>query len=121
MSESAVGDTFQAVGGHAYADPLTAPGTVDLSAHVDFQALAHAVEAMGPKAHGPITQSLFLRRLGIEARAQTLKANASRAASGRNRRRTGAPDRHRPVQHGRAVQGHGLCAGRAGTPPGFEA
>ena len=38
--ESAVGDTVQAVGEHAYVDPLVAPGLVDLTAHVDFQSLA---------------------------------------------------------------------------------
>ncbi len=76
--ESAVGDTLQAVAGHTYVDPLTAPGSVDLTAHVDFQALTHAVEAMGPQAYGPVTQSVFLRRLGIEARAETLKAGAAR-------------------------------------------
>src|SRR5581483_10789625 len=53
-SESSVGDTLQAVGGHAYADVLAAPGTVDLTAHVDFEALAHAAEAMGANAYGPI-------------------------------------------------------------------
>ena len=77
--ESAVGDTFQAVSRHTYADVLTAPGTVDLTAHVDFESLARAVEAMGAKSHGPISQALFLRQLGIESRAATLKANASRA------------------------------------------
>ena len=75
--ESAAGDTLQAVGRHAYADPLAAPGTLDLTAHVDFQSLARAAEAMGAKAYGPIEQSVFLRRLGIESRANTLKANAS--------------------------------------------
>jgi len=77
-SESAVGDTLQALGNHAYANPLTAPGALDLTAHVDFQALGQAVEAMGANAHGPIDQSVFLRRLGIETRANTLKMNASR-------------------------------------------
>ena len=37
--ESAAGETFQAVGRHGFADPLGAPGQVDLTAHVDFQAL----------------------------------------------------------------------------------
>ena len=58
-TQSAVGDTLQAVGRHAYADPLSAPGTIDLTAHVDFQALASAVEAMGANGYGPITQSQF--------------------------------------------------------------
>ena len=78
---SAIGDTLQAVGQHAYADPLVAPGTVDLTAHVDFQPLIRAVEAMGAQSYGPIEQGLFLRRLGIETRAATLKAKANRGVA----------------------------------------
>jgi NADH dehydrogenase [ubiquinone] 1 alpha subcomplex assembly factor 7 len=77
--ESAVGDTLQAVGQHAYADPLSAPGDLDLTAHVDFQALAKAVEAMGAAGFRPIEQSQFLRRLGIEARATALKTKTADA------------------------------------------
>ena len=40
ISDSAVGDTFQAVRGHRFDNPLAAPGLADLSAHVDFEALA---------------------------------------------------------------------------------
>ena len=40
MRRPALGDTLQAVRGHAYADPLAAPGEADLTAHVDFAALA---------------------------------------------------------------------------------
>jgi NADH dehydrogenase [ubiquinone] 1 alpha subcomplex assembly factor 7 len=76
-AESAAGDTLQAVGQHAFADPLTAPGNIDLTAHVDFQALAKAVEAMGASGFGPLTQSEFLRRLGIETRAASLKAKSA--------------------------------------------
>jgi NADH dehydrogenase [ubiquinone] 1 alpha subcomplex assembly factor 7 len=78
-TETGLGETLQAVGQHAYADPLTFPGSLDLTAHVDFQALARAVEATGARAFGPIEQSQFLRRLGIEHRAATLKAGAARA------------------------------------------
>src|SRR5262249_12953557 len=45
-AESAIGETFQAVGKHEFADPLSTPGLVDLTAHVDFQALAQAAEGM---------------------------------------------------------------------------
>ena len=34
------GDTFQAVRGHRKVDPLATPGDADLTAHVDFAALA---------------------------------------------------------------------------------
>jgi SAM-dependent MidA family methyltransferase len=70
---SALGDTLQAVGGHQFAKPLDTPGQIDLTAHVDFQALAQAAESMDASTHGPIEQGEFLRRLGIETRAAALK------------------------------------------------
>ncbi|MSO68537.1 MAG: class I SAM-dependent methyltransferase [Pseudolabrys sp.] len=80
-ADSTVGETLQAVGQHAYVDPLIAPGNIDLTAHVDFQALGRAIEAMGTNGFGPLNQSQFLHRLGIETRAAALKAAAtSRAA-----------------------------------------
>src|SRR5471030_2156230 len=81
-AESAVGETLQAVGQHAYADPLTMAGNIDLTAHVDFQALGRAIEAMGANGYGPIEQQQFLQRLGIDTRAAKLKmAATSRAAA----------------------------------------
>lgn len=73
-----LGDTLQAVAGHAYVDPLQSPGEADLTAHVDFEALAQSAESIGGRIHGPILQRDFLLRLGIEQRAATLKAKASR-------------------------------------------
>jgi SAM-dependent MidA family methyltransferase len=80
-ARSALGDTLQAVRGHDYADPVQAPGAVDLTAHVDFQALGQAAEGMGARVHGPITQAAFLRRLGIAQRAAALKADAAPSAA----------------------------------------
>ncbi|MCP5433682.1 MAG: SAM-dependent methyltransferase [Alphaproteobacteria bacterium] len=71
-AEEGAGDTLQAVRGHAYAPPLDAPGEADLTAHVDFAALARAGEAAGALAHGPVPQGLFLERLGLAARARRL-------------------------------------------------
>ena len=73
-----LGDTLQAVAGHAYTDPLRAPGEVDLTAHVDFEALAQSAESIGGRIHGPILQRDLLLRLGIDKRAAALKAHASR-------------------------------------------
>ncbi|MBO9397839.1 SAM-dependent methyltransferase [Shimia sp. R9_2] len=71
------GDTLQALQDHAFIDPLAAPGASDLTAHVDFEALAQAA----PCAHSRLTpQGVFLERLGITARAQALAANLSGAA-----------------------------------------
>ena len=71
---SDAGDTFQAIAGHSFTDPLKAPGEADVTAHVDFQALARAAEDLGARVHGPTTQGDFLKRLGIEQRAATLMA-----------------------------------------------
>jgi len=75
-SSSIAGETLQAVRGHAYADPLAAPGEADITVHVDFAALAKAARAAGADAHGPVTQGLFLSRLGIFQRAEALKRRA---------------------------------------------
>lgn len=75
-AQTSLGETLQAMQGHAYADPLVAPGAADLTAHVDFAALARTAAAAGADVHGPIAQGLFLRRLGIEMRAETLRRRA---------------------------------------------
>ena len=72
-TESMIGDTFQALHGQRKANPLAAPGESDVTAHVDFQALACAAESIGARVHGPLDQATLLRRLGIEQRAVNLK------------------------------------------------
>jgi NADH dehydrogenase [ubiquinone] 1 alpha subcomplex assembly factor 7 len=74
---SDAGDTFQAIARHSFADPLENPGQADVTAHVDFQALARAAEDLGARVHGPATQGDFLKRLGIETRAASLMAKAT--------------------------------------------
>lgn len=71
---SGPGSSLQAVRQHREAALLDRPGETDLSAHVDFEALAIAA---GVPAFGPVGQGAFLRRLGIEARARTLQQRAS--------------------------------------------
>ncbi len=82
---SAAGDTLQAVRGHRHADPLAAPGQADLTAHVDFQALAEAASEAGAALHGPVTQGAFLTALGIEARRDRLACAAPDKAEGIHR------------------------------------
>ncbi len=68
------GDTFQALEAHASVDPLARPGQADLTAHVDFEALARAT----PSRHSRLTpQGVFLERLGITTRALALAKNLS--------------------------------------------
>ena len=57
---------------HEKTDPLEAPGSADLTAHVDFGAFARAARAAGATATPMIRQGVFLERLGITARAQAL-------------------------------------------------
>jgi NADH dehydrogenase [ubiquinone] 1 alpha subcomplex assembly factor 7 len=73
---SDIGETLQAMRGHAFVDPLADQGLADLTAHVDFAALQASLECLGARTHGPIEQGVFLRRLGIEVRASSLKAAA---------------------------------------------
>ena len=69
--------TLQAVRRHAPADVLSAPGTADLTAHVDFPLLAQAAREAGADVHGPVPQRDFLQGLGLDDRAEILKRQAS--------------------------------------------
>jgi NADH dehydrogenase [ubiquinone] 1 alpha subcomplex assembly factor 7 len=70
------GDTFQALKSNEYADPFAEPGQADLTAHVDFAALANA----SALAHRFTTQGDFLTRLGIDMRAARLAQGLQGAA-----------------------------------------
>jgi NADH dehydrogenase [ubiquinone] 1 alpha subcomplex assembly factor 7 len=73
-------DTLQALKSHKRVDPLEAPGEADLTAHVDFARLAQLAGDASLAVHGPVTQSQFLRALGIEMRAAALsRANPQHA------------------------------------------
>lgn len=71
------GDTLQALAGHAFADPLAAPGEADLTCHVDFAALALAARDAGAAIHGPVDQGDFLVALGLRERAARLRLRAN--------------------------------------------
>ncbi len=70
-----LGDTLQALRAHDSVSPFDDPGSADLTAHVDFEALATAAD---PAAATRLTpQGVFLERLGITPRAQALAASLS--------------------------------------------
>ena len=69
--------TLAAVGAHQAAAILDAPGTADLSAHVDFTAFAAAARAGGAAVYGPTSQGGFLTALGAELRLATLLRRAA--------------------------------------------
>jgi SAM-dependent MidA family methyltransferase len=71
-ADGGFGETLQAIAAHKYASVLEAPGDADLSAHVDFAALARIAREAGAAPFGPVPQGEFLEALGIVQRAATL-------------------------------------------------
>lgn len=71
-ARSGPGETLQAMKGHEYADPLAEPGEADLTAHVDFQALASSARQGGAQAWEIVTQGALLEWLGIRLRTAML-------------------------------------------------
>ena len=78
--EARTGSSLQAVRAHRKRDPFAAPGDCDLSAHVDFAALAEAALGRGARWLGTVPQGRWLRDLGIDMRADTLSASAPEQA-----------------------------------------
>ncbi|KAI3452346.1 hypothetical protein Pfo_009011 [Paulownia fortunei] len=73
-----VSDSLQAIRKHKFVDILDNPGTADLSAYVDFDAIRHsAAEVPDVSVHGPMTQSQFLGSLGINFRIEALLENCT--------------------------------------------
>jgi len=77
--ESACGDTLQAVRAHRHVPVLADPGSADLTAHVDFAAVARAAGEAGARLHGPVTQHRFLIENGIDHRLARLQAGSDAA------------------------------------------
>lgn len=69
---SAPGDSLQALRDGRPADPLADPGEADLTAHVDFRAIAECARAAGAAVQGPVPMGLFLVRLGLFERTDRL-------------------------------------------------
>ncbi|NDR58966.1 class I SAM-dependent methyltransferase [Aliiruegeria sabulilitoris] len=113
------GDTFQAVRDHQPVDPFAAPGTADLTAHVDFEAIARVACAEGTRTTPMVSQGLFLEHLGITQRAQSLarampnpKAMEEHIAA--HRRLT------HPQEMGSLFKAIAIHPTGAPTPAGFE-
>ncbi|HEY4252623.1 MAG TPA: SAM-dependent methyltransferase [Roseomonas sp.] len=115
--DSGFGDTLQAMQAHAAADPLAAPGSRDITAHVDFAALAATAQVAGAATHGPLPQGLFLQRLGLATRAATLaRIRPSQAAA----QLSAAQRLLAPEAMGRLFKALAVCDAALPTPPGFE-
>lgn len=114
-----LGDTFQALRGHAPVDPLAEPGAADLTAHVAFAPLARAARAVGAEVSAMTAQGVLLERLGITARAQSLARGLTGAALeahiAAHRRLT------HPAEMGQLFQTLAIFPRTAPLPPGFDA
>jgi NADH dehydrogenase [ubiquinone] 1 alpha subcomplex assembly factor 7 len=118
-AEGPTGDTLQATRDHAPCHPLDAPGTADLTTHVDFRALAQAARDGGAAVYGPVPQGTFLTSLGIHLRTAKL---LERAAPGQQRELRAALFRLTdPGAMGELFKVLALAHPGAPAPPGFAA
>jgi NADH dehydrogenase [ubiquinone] 1 alpha subcomplex assembly factor 7 len=116
---SAPGPTLRALCRHRAVSELAAPGTADLSAHVDFAAFAEAARAAGAEAYGPVPQGRLLAALGAAERATALRERATpsqQQALDRGVERLLDPGGMGTLFKAVAVVSPGLP-----TPPGFDA
>lgn len=112
-----LGDTLQAVRGHEYVPVLDRPGQSDLTAHVDFEALAMAAAGHGCAYTRLTPQGVFLERLGITNRARSLASAAGDKAdeiAAAHRRLT------HPDEMGTLFKVLGLYPTGESAPPGLE-
>lgn len=116
-AESGPGDSLQALANHRAADPLSEPGSVDITAHVDFAALARAARAAGVAAHGPVPQGIFLQSLGLVTRAAMLARAAPHSAG---MQLSAAQRLIAPEGMGRLFKALAVTHPALPAPPGFE-
>ncbi|MGH6619509.1 MAG: class I SAM-dependent methyltransferase [Alphaproteobacteria bacterium] len=116
-AEHRTGATLQAVRRHRSHDFFADPGDADLTAHVDFAALA-AIARPHAAVYGPVTQGAFLRSLGIELRARQLL----QGATGAQKDTIEAALRRLidPAEMGTLFKALAICDRDLATPPGFE-
>ena len=85
-------NTLRGIRSHKHTSPFSSPGLVDLSADVDFTALAEAAisASEGIEVHGPVEQGYWLESVGIRERAQILsKAIDKEATEGSEEKKRG--------------------------------
>lgn len=113
-----LGDTLQALHKHKAVDPLDQIGNADITAHVDFEMLADAISDGGSKFTRVTSQGVFLERLGITQRAQTLSKNLTGDAF------DAIVDAHRrlthPTEMGTLFKVLGIYPNTAQPPAGLE-
>lgn len=116
---SAFGDTFQAVRRHQAWHPLASPGHADITAHVDFAALARTARAQELRVDGPVHQGDFLTRLGLVQRVEKLmQVRAEDKVKGLVK--SGAERLVDPGGMGKLFKVMSISSPSLDMPPGFE-
>lgn len=82
--QSGYGETLQAVKQHKYVDVLSECGEADITSHVDFGRLKEIVLKEKLTANLS-TQGNFLKRLGIDVRAEQLRSKSANVQAGLHR------------------------------------
>jgi len=116
---SGVADTLQALKDHRPVSVLYEPGDADITAHVDFAAMARSARAGGAAVFGPIEQGDFLNQLGLESRARALTERSPDRADefeSALRRLSGKGEN----EMGSLFKAMAICNLTLPTPPGFE-
>jgi len=100
----------------AHDDPFVYPGLQDITAHVDFTAIANAGLDAGLKVRGYTTQAFFLMGAGLDELVQTMDSNdieQQTKSAGEIRRLT------LPQEMGESFKVILLCKNTEKTLPGF--
>ena len=117
-ADSATGDTFQALKDNTFAEPLADPGDADLTAHVDFGALAAAAREGRGYVAKTLTQACLLESLGIRTRANRLKHQNPEGAA---EIQTAVDRLTNPTQMGALFKALAVYEGADHpVPPGFD-
>ena len=113
----AIGDTLQALSAHGFVPPLSDPGEIDMTAHVDFHTLGAMAELCGIAVYGAIDQGEWLARLGLAERAAALAETQPQRLGDIESavRRLSAPE-----AMGRLFRVMGLTAADWPKPAGFD-
>ena len=116
--------TLRGIRNHKLVSPFVSPGLVDISADVDFTALAEAalVASEGVEVHGPVEQGYWLEQMGVKARADIICAGlkGDGAEEGRERIQKSVErlmERSRPGAMGRIYKALAIVPERGGKKP----
>lgn len=111
------GDTLQALIRHEKLDPLARPGESDLTVWADFPSVLEGALVGGSDVTGVVEQGAFLKRLGIESRAESLSRAAPERAEtvGRQLDRLVGDD-----QMGKLFKAAAIFSPRSLVLPGFD-